>query len=54
MINRRVLIKFHYTDRKRKEDYFFAIAESNKEKALSVFYREYDKDKVEIKQISFY
>ena len=54
MINRRVLIKFRYTDRRCKEDFFFAIAESNKEKALSVFYKEYDKNRIEIKQIAFF
>lgn len=54
MINKRILIKFRYTDRKWREDCFFAVAENNKEKALSVFYKEYDKDRVEIKQISFY
>ena len=53
-MKRRTLIKFYYTDKKWKGDCFFAVAENNKEAALSVFWKEYDKNRVEIKQISFY
>ena len=52
--SKRFLVRFRYTDRYFKQDFFFAVAEPNKEKALSVFKKEYADKQVEVKSINVY
>ena len=51
---KRFLIRFRYTDKYFKQDFFFAIAEPNKERALNVFNKEYADKHVEVKSINAY
>ena len=52
--SKRFLIKFRYIDKYFKQDFFFGVAEPTKEKALSVFNKEYADKQVEVKSINVY
>lgn len=53
-MTKRFIIKFKYTDKLFGKDFFFAVAENTEEKALSVFRKEYEDKRVEIKSIKSY
>ena len=52
--SKRFLIRFRYTDKLFKQDFFFAIAEPTEIKALNVFRKEYEDKRVEVKSINAY
>ena len=52
--SKRFLIRFRYTDKLFKQDFFFAVAEPTEVKAMSVFRKEYADKHVEVKSINAY